>query len=235
MRLKFAAILLAAIVPLAGCADVIGSEAPFRFAGIAPTAEPEPPLMPRLRWSGRNEGMEWTVATMNALAAQGEVLDDLVPADVDAWCPGYREASEFDRRAFWAGLISSLAWHESTHRPDAVGGGGKWYGLTQILPSTARSYGCAASTGDALKNGSANLSCAVRIMARTVKRDGVIARGMRGVAADWGPFHSASKREDMRHWVSAQPYCQAPEPHVTILTKSPRPAAREYDEYAALD
>ena len=233
MRLKIAAAVLAAIVPLAGCADAAGSAAPFKFAGIAPVTEPEPPMMPRLRWSHRNEGTDWTLATMNALAAQGEVLDDIVPADVDQWCPRYRDGTEFERRSFWAGLISSLAWHESTHRPEAVGGGGKWYGLTQILPSTARGYGCAATTGDALKDGASNLSCAVRIMARTVKRDGVISRGMRGVAADWGPFHSSTKREDMRQWVSAQPYCQAPVE--TILTKSPRPAARTYDEYASLD
>jgi len=45
-------------------------------------------------------------------------------------------------------------------------------------------------------------------MAFTVKRDGVISRNMRGVAADWGPFHSARKRADMQEWVSKQSYCQ---------------------------
>ena len=47
-------------------------------------------------------------------------------------------------------------------------------------------------------------------MARTVRRDGVVSRGMRGVAADWGPFHSERKREDMRDWLREQPYCRAP-------------------------
>ena len=234
MRAKLAAIVLACAVPLAGCADVTGSQAPFRFAGLA-SSEPEPPAMPRLRWSHRDEGTRWTAATMDALATHGADLPATVPADIEAWCPGYETASEFDRRAFWAGLISALAWHESTHRPEAVGGGGRWYGLTQILPATARGYGCEVGTGAALKNGAANLSCAVRIMARTVSRDGVVARGMRGVAADWGPFHSSKKREDMRAWVGAQPYCAAPET-TRVSTKggaldaapwtSPRPAAR---------
>ncbi len=175
--------------------------------------------MPRLRWSHRAEGTQWTQATMDALATHGAALPATVPGDIAQWCPGYVGASEFERRAFWAGLISSLAWHESTHRPEAVGGGGRWYGLTQILPSTARGYGCSVGTGSALKDGAANLSCAVRIMAQTVRRDGVIARGMRGVAADWGPFHSTKKREDMRAWVAAQPYCAAPAVDVSVSTK----------------
>ena len=54
-----------------------------------------------------------------------------------------------------------------------------------------------------------NLRCGIRIMAVTVPRDGVVAEGMRGVAADWGPFHSTRKREEMRSWVSRQDYCQA--------------------------
>jgi len=89
-----------------------------------------------------------------------------------------------------------------------VGGGGRWFGLVQIAPATARGYGCAASSGSMLKDGKANLSCAIRIMARTVSRDGVVSAGMRGVAADWGPFHSSAKRADMRAWVSTQPYCK---------------------------
>ena len=231
MRARIVAVLLACAMPLAGCADVAGSQAPFRFAGLAGKA-PEPHAMPRLRWSHRDEGTQWTAATMDALATHGAALPATVPADISEWCPGYATADEFDRRAFWAGLISSLAWHESTHRPEAVGGGGKWYGLTQILPATARGYGCSVGTGAALKDGAANLACAVRIMARTVRRDGVVAKGMRGVAADWGPFHSRKKREDMRSWVAQQPYCAAPDDGARISTKgalleaAPRPEPR---------
>jgi hypothetical protein len=56
-------------------------------------------------------------------------------------------------------------------------------------------------------NGAVNLRCAVRIMAQNVERDGVVSRGMRGVAAEWGPFHSSQRREGMRAWVSEQAYC----------------------------
>lgn len=165
--------------------------------------------MPDLRWDHVDEDDAWTAAAMEALQTHGAPLVAHEPADIAAYCPGYPDASDEERAAFWAGLISALAKHESTWRETAVGGGGLWYGLTQIAPGTARGYGCEAKTGSALKNGEKNLSCAIRIMAHTVPRDGVVSQGMRGVAADWGPFHSSRKREDMKAWTRAQPYCQA--------------------------
>lgn len=163
--------------------------------------------LPQTRWQGRRGSDMWTRAALGALKTHGKPLVNTVPRDIANWCPAYPMASAADRRAFWVGLMSTLAKHESTYRPDAVGGGGKWYGLLQILPATARGYGCQARSGGALKNGALNLACATRIMAVTVPRDGVVSAGMRGVAADWGPFHSRAKREDMKRWMRKQPYC----------------------------
>ena len=121
-----------------------------------------------------------------------------VPADIDTYCPGYREAGTEERKAFWVTFLSALAKHESTWRPDVAGGGGAWFGLLQISPRTAQGYGCRAQSPEALKDGGNNLSCAIRIMAVTVPRDGVISAGMNGVAADWGPFHQTEKRADIQ-------------------------------------
>ena len=143
----------------------------------------------------------------------------MVPSDISNWCPAYPTNDASAREAFWIGLLSALAKHESTFRPTVVGGGGKWYGLLQILPATARGYGCQATSRNALKDGGANLQCALRIMSVTVPRDGVVSYGMRGVAADWGPFHSRSKRHDMMSWMKNQPYCKG-------LGRSLRPVAR---------
>ena len=183
---------------------------------LAPNASERPVLRPRvevtrempdLRWDHVEGSSRWTRATMRALASHGKDLVETVPADIAQWCPAYPEADRWERKVFWAGLLSTLSKHESTWRPTAVGGGGLWYGLVQILPATARGYGCQAKSGQALKDGALNMSCAVRIMNETVPRDGVVSRGMRGVAADWGPFHSRQKREDMRVWLTRQPFC----------------------------
>lgn len=182
-------------------------------AACAQIPEPEveaaaPAALPVMAWDHRPESAQWTDATLAALKAHGAPLLSQVPGDIANWCPGYAEASEDERAAFWAGMLSALAKHESTWNPEAVGGGGKWFGLVQIAPATARSYGCAAGSGSALKDGVANLSCAVRIAARTVRRDGVVSAGMRGLAADWGPFHSSRKRNEMANWTRSQSYCQ---------------------------
>ncbi len=168
--------------------------------------------VPHTRWTHMDGNILWTRAALSALKDHGQPLVDLVPGDIAHWCPAYPDNSDASRRAFWVGFLSALAKHESTYKPWAVGGGGKWYGLLQILPGTARGYKCRVGTGAALKNGPANLSCAIRIMAHTVPRDGVIhgykRRKGQGVTADWGPMHSASKRRDMAGWLRQQTYCK---------------------------
>lgn len=199
-------VLIAMVLALPGCM-------------LTGNKEPESPEvvslndLPPMRWSGRPEAKSWTETAMKAMTTHGAALPATTPRDIDTWCPAYPENSEAEKRMFWTGLLSTLAKHESTYNPRAVGGGGLWFGLVQIAPPTARGYGCAAKSGAALKDGNANLSCAIRILAHTVPRDQVVSEGWRGVAADWGPFHSARKREDMIAWTRAQPYCQAkPEP-----------------------
>lgn len=162
-----------------------------------------------LRWSHVRGSDNWTRAALSALRGQAQILPSIKPHDIEAWCPAYPRAKLRDREYFWAGLLSTLSKHESTYRPTAVGGGGRWYGLVQILPATARGYGCQAQTGEALLNPELNIRCAFRILSTTVPRDGVVSEGMRGVAADWGPFHQRRKREDMRAWMLEQPYCKA--------------------------
>lgn len=163
--------------------------------------------MPATLWDGRPEAGTWTKSALLALDGVGVSLIDTVPADIDTYCPGYEELDREGRKAFWVSFLSALAKHESTWRPDAAGGGGAWLGLLQISPQTAQGYGCRAASAGALKDGGANLSCGIRIMAVTVPRDGVISDGMRGVAADWGPFHTASKRADIQAATRSQPWC----------------------------
>jgi len=167
-------------------------------------------LDPVMRWDHVPASDAWEAASFAALDSHAAVLPTLVPEDIEQWCPAYPDASQTEREAFWVGLMSALAQHESTWRPQLVGGGGRWFGLVQISPATARYYGCQATSGEALLNGSDNVRCAYRIWAHTVARDNRVSEGNRGVAADWGPMHSSQshKRDDIRDWVSSQSYCQ---------------------------
>ncbi|MEL6839684.1 MAG: transglycosylase SLT domain-containing protein [Pseudomonadota bacterium] len=185
---------------------------PVEVATRQPTLRPvaRDRYLPRARWDFKDGGHLWTRAAMSAIATHADVLTDIVPRDIDTWCPGYATATETARRAFWVGMMSALSKHESTYNPRAVGGGDLWYGLLQIYPDTARRYACRARSGEALKSAADNLSCAARIMAVTVARDNAVAvhdGRWRGVAADWGPMTNRSKINEMAAWTRTQSYC----------------------------
>lgn len=168
--------------------------------------------LPRARWEHRRDGDLWTRVALSAVETHGEPLLSMVPEDIADWCPAYPDQDRASRAAFWAALVSTLSRYESTWDPQAVGGGGLWHGLTQILPTTAELRGCRARTGAALRHGPSNISCAIRIMSITVPRDNAISiRGERrwqGVAADWGPMTTGWMRRDMQRYTRKQTYCR---------------------------
>lgn len=193
-------LIVAAVCSLSACNDV---ETPAMMTLQEQT-------FPDMRWSHVSGSDAWDEAALAALETHGQSLVEVVPEDIGRWCPAYATADVPQREAFWVGLLSAMAKHESTYKPTAVSPNGKWYGLLQISPATARGYECRAGSGSALKDGSENVSCAIRILAVTVPRDGVIATKdsrWRGVAADWGPMRVGSKQQDISGWLNAQPFC----------------------------
>jgi len=168
-------------------------------------------VVPVTQWDHRPEARDWTLSTMSAISAHGTPLIETPLADVASFCPGYEEASDRDRQAFWVGLLSGLAKFESTWNPRAAGAGGRYRGLLQIFPQTARFHGCEINGAGELYEGSKNLSCAVRIASTAVERDGVVAGSpgnWGGVAADWPPLRDARKRAEIAAFTRSQSYCQ---------------------------
>ena len=191
--------VLAALV-LAGCNRIPLPD----LAAMLPTG-----ALPAMRWDHRPEAAEWTTRTLAALAKHDAVLASRVPDDIEHWCPGYKTASIPERRAFWAGLLSGIAKYESRWNPRASGGGGRYIGVMQISPKSAANYGCEARSSAALKDGAANLECAVELVAHNVARDGVVAgKGSRGVGRDWMPLRKSTKRAAIADWTRQQAYCQ---------------------------
>ncbi|MEO8242053.1 MAG: transglycosylase SLT domain-containing protein [bacterium] len=165
--------------------------------------------LPPMRWDARPEAATWTARTLAIVAAHDSELAARVPADIQTFCPKYPRASIADRRAFWVGLLSATAKHESSYNPKASGGRGRYIGLMQISPRTAALADCRAKSSTALKDGTANLECAVQIMAPHVSADGAVAgKGGLGIGRDWGPFRNRADRADIAGWTSAQPYCK---------------------------
>lgn len=197
MQVRQSIIMVTAAIALAGCTT--------GTADLVARATTPPPM----RWDHHPQAQEWTVNTLMAVAEKDDALAARVPDDIEQWCPGYEEASLMERRAFWAGLISAVGKHESSYNPKASGGGGRYIGIMQISPRSASNYGCDAQSSAALKDGSANLACAVEMVAHHVERDGVaVGNGRQGIGRDWMPFRKSAKRAEMQAWVKTQSYCQ---------------------------
>jgi len=203
---------------IALCSSVIAQEEPMKAeesaapASLTVSPAPRNNDVPRARWEHRQNGALWTRVALRAVATHGAPLLDVVPSDIAEWCPAYPDQTRENRTAFWAALLSTLSRYESTWNPRAVGGNGRWFGLLQIYPPTAEFRDCRVQTGEGLKRASANLNCAVRIMAITVPRDEAISiknTRWRGVAADWGPIRNDWMRRDMQRYTRKQTYCRA--------------------------
>lgn len=195
------AVALGVIMAVAGCNPAQTSQTPE-------TPKPVMAAVPDMRWGERAGSGEWTKATLAALEAEGVTLLSTIPSDVANFCPGYETLDRESRKHFWAGLLSALAKHESSFNPGAKGGGGRYLGLLQISPRTAQSYNCNGT----MLNGSNNMACAVKIAARNVSRDNAIvggSGGWRGIARDWMPLRSSSKRADIATWTRQQSYCNS--------------------------
>ena len=170
----------------------------------------EGPRVPKLRWDDRAGSQGWSMALMMEIQRHPRTFLTATPRDIKAYCPGFVDGSKADRAAFWAALLSGIARHESRSNPNASGGGGRYLGLMQISPDTARHYGCVATDAELLQ-GSANMICSVKIVAHHVGRDGLVvgqSGAWRGAARDWMVLRDADAREDIVGWIREQPYCQ---------------------------
>ena len=165
--------------------------------------------LPAMRWDHTANGAQWTAEALAQVANHDAKLADLIPKDIETYCPSYAKASHEDRRAFWVAILSATAKYESGYNAKAMGLHGRYVGLMQISLATARRSGCEATTTAGLQDGMANLSCAIAIIAPRVANDGMVAgKGNRGIARDWGPWAKASTRASIAKWTRAQAYCQ---------------------------
>jgi len=187
--------VIAALVLLAACQPVTRD-------AVAPVPEVV------TRWDHRTEAEDWNAAAMRALQTDGRAMLELTPRDAGEFCPGYAGADAEGRAAFWVAFMSGLARYESGHRPEAAGAGGRYQGLLQISPATARFHGCDLAAAGGLFDGATNLACAVRIATRAVLRDGVMATGRGGMAADWPPLRDPAKRTEIAAFTRQVPACR---------------------------
>lgn len=204
-------LLLAFALLLAGCETT-------SVGGASSTA----PIFgyPAAAWDARPDGRQWTTIANLALDQLAPQLTGVMPTDIDAFCPGYRTASPANRRAFYVALLSEIAREESNFDPavtftetivDAQGRRVVSRGLLQLSQESANGYGCEISQAAQLHDPATNIQCGVRILARWLERDQLVAGyqsgAWRGASRYWAVFRDRNKLADMQAALNARPYC----------------------------
>jgi len=175
-------------------------------------------------WSDYNADGSWTRATETAVSQSG--LAKTVPADIREFCPRYQQLSTKERRKFWVGLLSAMAKPESGFKPEIsyqerfTDGKGKRVisrGLLQISIESAnqKRYDCDIPHAGLLHDPIVNLSCGVKILAKWVKEDGVIASKVKaGTHKGGGRYWSTLRQQTghldtIRHFTRELPICRS--------------------------
>lgn len=158
-------------------------------------------------WGGSPKGDEWSEISAQAVTEYAPDLIELVPQDIQGYCPTYRSMSSEDRIGFWVQLQAALAEQESTYRPgathtEAFRDSKKHFvvsrGLLQISKESARGYRCPVNEATQLHDPEVNLTCGMRIFGKQILRDGRIAgeikgRKIIGAGRYWGAMRSDRK------------------------------------------
>lgn len=213
MRKAFFPAALAALLSLASCTTTtVGGGS----SGSAPIFG-----YPSVAWDVRPEGRQWTTIAHTAIDQLAPQLVTVTPTDIDAFCPGYANASPANRRAFYVALLAEVAKLESNLDPsvqftesfnDASGRRVVSRGLLQLSQESANGYGCAIAQAQQLHDPTTNIQCGVRILDRWVGRDqlvaGYVSGAWRGASRYWSVFRDREKLVDIQAATNAQPYCK---------------------------
>jgi hypothetical protein len=167
----------------------------------------DPPLPPvTLSWDTVEERKAWSAELLAAAALHKAELDRGNP---DLFIPGYLQLTPEQQLKFWAELVIGVAKFESSWKPHVIFHeppplGIDSVGLLQLSYEDQSAYGLEplSRSQKSLENPLVNLRCGVKIMARLVARDAVVARGKgkqsRGAARYWSVLREGHHVEEIR-------------------------------------
>lgn len=142
-----------------------------------------PPKAPEPEKQYPTSGWKYSDLARAAVKAYGPALLTTEPKDIALYCPAYKTV---DRAAFYDLLLSAMSHFESgwsttqTYQEKFANVNGVRVistGLLQVSIESCRAYGSSAKTTEELKDPEKNLECAVRVLNKWIKNDGVIAGG----------------------------------------------------------
>ncbi|HEX8693783.1 MAG TPA: transglycosylase SLT domain-containing protein [Longimicrobium sp.] len=159
-----------------------------------------------LSWDTKEERKAWSAELLKAIAAHKADLDSGRPDDFIA---GYQKLTPEQQVKFWAELIIGMAKFESSwnphtiyHEPPPLGIDS--VGLLQLSYEDQPSYALEPLDREkkSLEDPLVNLRCGVKIMARLLAKDHVVASGKgsksRGAARYWSVLREGHHIDEIK-------------------------------------
>jgi len=161
----------------------------------------------KLRWYEKHPDHQiWTDHLYNTILIEGKDLLTTEIKDFDNYCLEYKSLNNIQKLNFWAYLFTSIAQLESSFRPELYyqegfdDNNGRPIisrGLFQLSIESGRGYQCDIPNENSLHEPLRNITCAVKIMNRWVRRDKVISKysgGWKGGARYWAVLRNKIAR-----------------------------------------
>lgn len=159
------------------------------------------------RWEKVNPKRAWTAYAADFIVQNKETFHNENISDVTDFCPGFKDASDENKTAFWIHLLNSLSKKESAFDPMVANdesnfGDGNLdvvsRGLLQTSVASSRAYrstGCNVKDAMDLHNPKTSLTCGLAIFKRWLDRDNCIScknndGKHRGIARYWSPLRA---------------------------------------------
>ena len=213
-------IVIFSLLIMFGCKDFIsidfGDEPVQTSDPIGDTVEPIKSREITPLWIDHKDGSLFTQYTRELLREHGNEMMQVVPRDIDKYCPEYKDFSAQEREDFYLLFFSAIAKHESNFntnlqfREPFRDRNGRFVisrGLLQVSIESSRGYGCQMESASELHHPKKNLECGVRILNRWVDRHGYlgsrIGSSWRGGAMYWAVLRNTNNKhkflvEDVR-------------------------------------
>lgn len=181
------------------------------------------------RWNRKIQAVadEWTEFLYKEIDSVAPALIETSPRDITNFCPHFDKLNRDERILFWVRLITLLMSYESGYKPHLTYDDSKNVGSREPILSSGLLmishesvmrdiYACTMIDRNKqigqkdLLDPKKNMACAVRVMNRWIREDGVIAdrdenpEGQvvwKGLARYWGPFrHVMLKKDEQGLW-----------------------------------
>lgn len=175
----------------------------------------------KIHWDWRKENPTFYFIADDLMSIHGQELLEIVPRDIDNYCPAYRNLNAEGRQLFWVMLLSAIARHESSHNPacfyqeqikNKYGEKVISRGLLQISYLSSKRYLPTISSDDDLHVAHTNLLCGIEILKTWVLTDKVISsrvnRKWYGAARYWSVLRANAKHQEIQGWLQSLEYTE---------------------------